>query len=195
MTPADHCPPMGDLSLAAAARRCAQLKARAERWSRLCRELSLHAAELKNLRDELAPGASGAGAREARLAAWQRQLERREAELEQRWKALERCVRELVRRRKELEAWQRRLEQQQSHSAPAEVQVARALELERRAAERYAEVERLSRDLDACETELRELAAQLDEPDRPLDTERQLQPDSAAPPGACPAEGPASGGA
>ncbi len=161
-------------SIAATARQYTRLKARAERWARLCRDLSTHAAELRNLRDELMPGANDVALREAQLETRRKELELREAEVARRWKALEGGVRELVRQRKQLTACQHELEN--SRQQAYDQHLLKAAELELQAERRFAEAEALSEELDACDSELRGAARQLEVELQELDADPAESP-------------------
>ena len=148
-------------SLAVArARQSERLKTRADRWARLCGELSAHAVELKELHNTLMPDESKAQRREPRLDAQRRELEQRESEVEQRQQALKRRVSEFARRRKQLITWQTEFEAVRRQECDQHLQ--KAAQIEQHAEGRLAEAVLWTEELDAYDAELCDLLRQFD---------------------------------
>jgi hypothetical protein len=137
-----------------------RLKTRADGWAKLCDELSAHALELKELRNELIPDEREDWQRESWLDAEREGLARREADLERRWNALEGRIGEFARRRKHLIAWQTDLEANRRRTC--DQQLLKAARLERHAEECFAEASVWAEELEAYDAELSDILRQLD---------------------------------
>ena len=149
-----------ELPDSAAARRCNQLKARAERWARLCTELSSHAAELKNVRDQLRPAAPELAQRETELEKRSGVLANQEAALKRRRAKLGFLAHQYLRRRKQLLA--RECELDSAQRAARERHDSAKAEIESQAELCLREAESLASELDAYDAELRDALDELD---------------------------------
>lgn len=147
----------------------ARLKSRAERWARLCSELTTDAAELKALREELIPDEHETRRRELWLEARYEDLERREVDLERRWHALKSRVSEFARRRKQMLAWQNEIEA--GRRQKWDQYLARAAQLEQRADQQATDEAAWLDVLDTYEAELGNVLRELDNECRELDVE------------------------
>ena len=153
-----------------------RLKARAERWARLCSELSTHAAELRELRNGLIPDEREARRHESWLEARHNELEQREVKLERRRRALERRVSEFVQRRKQLLAWQNGFEAGQRQKW--DQHLLKAAQLEQQAEQRLVETAAWADELGGCEAELHDMLRELDSECRQLDAELNELPEA-----------------
>lgn len=150
-----------------------RIRRRAERWARLCRELSDHADELRNLRKELAPHeppASSVGSDDARRR--HEELAQREVRLQREAQVLQRERREFELQRRQFAARQRTREESANHVCDRRLLQAARFEYEarRRLAEAAAladEVGRFEAALDEMTHEIERELGRFESDDRP----------------------------
>ncbi len=152
----NSCPSSCSFEVAAAARKCERLKARAVRWAKLCDDLSARAVEMKSLREELEPIGNQHHAAQSLLDDRARELQQREAEIERRWQALESTLQEQIRHEREhpiIPADEvNMLAEFENH----------ATDFNRGATEYFQNMRELANQLDSCDQELCELGKELE---------------------------------
>jgi chromosome segregation ATPase len=158
-SPADNRRLDDDRPSKSSARPSKQLRARTQRWARLCGELSNYADELRSLRGELTQREFVTAEEERGIERRSAELQRREAELEVRQREIDRSSSEFEQRRQdEVRA---RLDEMRV-SQVNDRRFLRAAKVELRAKQRLNDAEALFEQYDCIDAELSAMAREID---------------------------------
>lgn len=157
--PAENHPQEFDHPAKPIARESKQVRARAQRWAKLCGELSNYADELRTLRGEITQRESATADEERDIEVRDAELRRREAEVERRQREVELSSSEFEQHRRQ--ALRLQLDEMRA-SQVNDRRFLRAAKLELRAKQRFNDAEALLQDYDSIDAELADMAREID---------------------------------